>query len=72
MVLDTGWRGTPAQKLTKFATALKVWSQRSAAVEQLLEATNSALEAGETELDGVRLDGLRLGNDDVEVTGGEF
>lgn len=53
--------------LAMFATALKIASARSTAVAQLLESANRALAVGETQLDTVRLDGLRATDDDVEV-----
>lgn len=54
--------------LSSFVVALKVSAQRSPAViGELLEVANKAMAAGETQLDGIRLDGLRVTNDDVEV-----
>lgn len=53
--------------LEMFATALNVGSKRSAALSQLLEVTNKALAVGETHLDGIRLDGLRVTDEEVEV-----
>lgn len=59
---------TNAVALEMFATALNIGSKRSSAVAFLLEAVNRALEAGEAQLDGVRLDGLRVTNEDVGVS----
>lgn len=59
---------TNAAALEMFATALNIGSKRSLAVAFLLEAVNRALEAGEAQLDGVRLDGLRVTNEDVGVS----
>lgn len=53
--------------LEMFATALNVGSKRSVALAQLLEVTNKALAVGETQLDGIRLDGLRVTDEEVEV-----
>lgn len=53
--------------LEMFATALNVGSKRSVALAQLLEVTNKALAVGETRLDGIRLDGLRVTDEEVEV-----
>lgn len=56
------------QALFKFITALKVGAQRSPTVTGgLLEAVSKAMDAGEVQLDSVRLNGLRVTNDDVEV-----
>lgn len=53
--------------LEMFATALNVGSKRSVALSQLLEVTHKALAVGETHLDGIRLDGLRVTDEEVEV-----
>lgn len=53
--------------LSMFAAALKIASTRSTAVFQLLESANRALAVGETQLDSIRLDGLRATDEDVEV-----
>ena len=53
--------------LEMFATALNVGSKRSVALSQLLEVTKKALAVGETHLDGIRLDGLRVTDEEVEV-----
>ena len=54
--------------LSSFVMALRVPASRSPKViGKLLEAANKAIAAGETQLDGVRLDGLRMSDDDVEV-----
>lgn len=56
------------QALSSFVMALKVAASRSPKViGELLEAANTAIAAGETQLDGVHLDGLRMSDDDVEV-----
>lgn len=73
MSLDFGGASTVAyhadndRALAMFATALKIASTRSTAVAQLLESANRALAVGETQLDSVRLDGLRATDEDVEV-----
>lgn len=73
MSLDFGGISTVAyhadndRALAMFATALKIASTRSTAVAQLLESANRALAVGETQLDTVRLDGLRATDEDVEV-----
>lgn len=56
---------TPA--LDRFLVALKVGAQASPAVAELVESSNKAIAAGEACLDGVRLDGLRVTDADVEV-----
>lgn len=55
------------RSLAMFATALKIPSKRSISVAQLLEATHKALANGETTVDSIRLDGLRVKDEDVEV-----
>lgn len=73
MSLDFGGISTVAyhadndRALAMFATALKIASGRSTAVAQLLECANRALAVGETQLDSVRLDGVRATDEDVEV-----
>lgn len=75
MALGVNRHGDSDRALAMFASALKIGSKRSIAVAQLLEAAHRALAVGETQLDGVRLDGLRVSNEDVEVryqNGGRF
>lgn len=72
MVLDdAGQRDDPVgndSALSVFLRGLKARSLHSSAVEQLLEATTRALEAGELQLDSVCLDGLHVIDEDVNVS----
>lgn len=62
-----GFATDGGRALAMFASALKITAKRSTAVGQLLEAAHRALAHGETQLDSIRLNGLRVSDEDVEV-----
>lgn len=71
MVLDEGQWDAPVENdsaLSVFLRGLRARSLHSNAVAQLLEATTRALVAGELQLDSVCLDGLRVIDEDVDVS----
>lgn len=65
-----GWNGAEAENnraLAMFSAAIHIGSKRSAALAQLSEAAKRALAGGERQLDSIRLNGLRITDEDVEV-----
>lgn len=65
--MTAAYPGENDRALATFAAALKTVSRGSETVGQLLEAVNRAVGVGETQLDSVRLNGLRASDEDVEV-----
>lgn len=53
--------------LGMFAAALKSVTRRSMAVAQLWETVSRAVAVGEVQLDTIRLEGLQVTDEDVEV-----
>lgn len=53
--------------LAMFAAALKSVTRRSMAVAQLWETVSRAVAVGEVQLDTIRLEGLQVTDEDVEV-----